>query len=340
LEPILARIKEKRSAILCPIIDVINDVTMAYHNGGGGQVYGIFTWSLFFKWDSLPQRIKNNMKNHIEPYPSPTMAGGLLAADRKFFFEIGGYDDGMEVWGGENLELSFRTWMCGGSLEFVPCSHIGHIFRSGHPYNMTGEKSKNDPNGRNSMRLAEVWMDDYKRLYYMYRNDQIGKDYGDVSSRREIRKRLNCHDFKWFLDNVYPENFVFDENVHSYGEIRNVQTSLCMDTLGKDDNGVFELGVYSCHGQGNQLFSLTNKDELRREVLCCYGINKEGSNIMMQKCTGNLNERWKHIKGDQIIHVDSGLCIDVTDVKNNEFPVLNKCDTNKRGQKWLFKNYV
>jgi polypeptide N-acetylgalactosaminyltransferase len=33
LEPILARIKEKRSAILCPTIDSIDDKTMEYHNG-------------------------------------------------------------------------------------------------------------------------------------------------------------------------------------------------------------------------------------------------------------------------------------------------------------------
>ncbi len=37
------------------------------------------------------------------------MPGGLFAADRKYFFEIGGYDPGMEIWGGENLELSFRV---------------------------------------------------------------------------------------------------------------------------------------------------------------------------------------------------------------------------------------
>ena len=35
LEPILARIKEKPSAILCPTIDSIDEKTMAYHPGGG-----------------------------------------------------------------------------------------------------------------------------------------------------------------------------------------------------------------------------------------------------------------------------------------------------------------
>lgn len=55
----------KPSAILCPMIDAINDETLFYSLNGGEAVGG-FTWSLHFTWHATFDREMKRRKNLAE----------------------------------------------------------------------------------------------------------------------------------------------------------------------------------------------------------------------------------------------------------------------------------
>ncbi|CAG0878994.1 unnamed protein product [Darwinula stevensoni] len=145
--------------VTIPIIDIIQPDTFKYVSSP--MVKGGFNWGLHYKWDNIPRSLLRKPEDFVRPIASPTMAGGLFAIQKDTFFQLGGYDPGMDIWGGENLELSFKIWMClpQGRLVIVPCSRVGHVFRGRRPY---GSPDGTDTMLKNSLRVAHVWMDEYK----------------------------------------------------------------------------------------------------------------------------------------------------------------------------------
>ncbi|MEQ2203074.1 Polypeptide N-acetylgalactosaminyltransferase 16, partial [Xenoophorus captivus] len=225
--------------VVSPIIDVISLDNFAYL-AASADLRGGFDWSLHFKWEQIPIEQKMARSDPTQPIRTPVIAGGIFVMDKSWFNHLGQYDTHMDIWGGENFELSFRVWMCGGSLEILPCSRVGHVFRKRHPYDF--------PEGnaltyiKNTRRAAEVWMDEYKQYYYSARPSAQGKAFGSIADRLTLRRKLNCKPFRWYMENVYPELRVPEQEAVS-SVLK--QGGLCLEALGRDI-----LGLAECRGAG------------------------------------------------------------------------------------------
>ncbi|XP_069186089.1 putative polypeptide N-acetylgalactosaminyltransferase 9 isoform X1 [Procambarus clarkii] len=335
LEPLLDSIARDPTTVVCPVIDVIADDTFAIRLSKPRDVQvGGFNWGLIFNWHAIPSKERARHQHPAEPVRSPTMAGGLFSINKAFFERLGTYDSGFDIWGGENLELSFKTWMCGGTLEIVPCSHVGHIFRKRSPYKW---RSGVNVLKRNSIRLAEVWLDEYKKYYYERIGYDLG-DFGDVSERKKLREGLGCKSFKWYLENVYPELFVPGDAVAS-GEVRNLGAggSTCLDSPARRANLHKAVGLYPCHKQGgNQYWMLSKEGEIRRDEAC---MDYAGTDVILYPCHGSKgNQYWEYNpETNRITHGSSKKCLAIT--QDRKKLVMEDCNLSESRQKWKFENY-
>uniref|UniRef100_A0A1A8I738 Polypeptide N-acetylgalactosaminyltransferase n=1 Tax=Nothobranchius kuhntae TaxID=321403 RepID=A0A1A8I738_NOTKU len=343
LEPLLARIAENYTAVVSPDITTIDLNTFEFIKPspfGQNHNRGNFDWALSFGWESLPDHEKQRRKDETYPIRTPAFAGGLFSISKDYFYHIGSYDEEMEIWGGENIEMSFRVWQCGGQLEIIPCSIVGHVFRTKSPHTF--------PKGtqviaRNQVRLAEVWMDEYKELFYR-RNQQaaqIAKDgaFGDISKRTDLRERLQCKNFSWYLNNVYPEVFMPDLNPVHFGSVKNVGRDSCLDA-GESNEGGKPLIMYPCHGLGgNQYFEYSTRHEIRHNIqkeLCLHGsdaaVSLEDCQYKGRNTFVGAEQKWG-LKDNQLLHlIGWDLCLSA----RHEHPSLTHCNPSDRYQQWTF----
>ncbi|ELU15389.1 hypothetical protein CAPTEDRAFT_73412, partial [Capitella teleta] len=224
LEPILAQLQEKPNSIIQPFVDGVDPDSLEY--SAPNILYrGGLTWDLRYVWIRLAEHIQEAAFRSGQPYWTPTLIGCALAMDKAYFKSIGSFDADQLIWGGENVELSLRTWMCGGSLVTLPCSRVGHVFRPTPykretPFHSTWQK--------NLIRTAEVWLGPYKKYFYsatsIFENRHVNlteTEWKSLEKRKSLRDKLQCKSFDWFLREVSPDLHPPPRNSMQYGEITN-----------------------------------------------------------------------------------------------------------------------
>ena len=100
LQPLLHRIAEDPSNVVCPVINAINADTFRYQfrsPSRGVTTVGGFNWNLIFTWHPVPAA--KRPLDPTSPVLTPTMAGGLFSINKRFFYQLGGYDPGFDIWG-------------------------------------------------------------------------------------------------------------------------------------------------------------------------------------------------------------------------------------------------
>ena len=195
--------------------------------------------------------------------------------------------------------------MCGGKLVIHPCSRVGHVFRKASPYTFPG--GTDQVLSKNKVRLAEVWMDEWKKFFTATVSSARVTNPGDLTKRKQLREQLRCHSFQWYLETIYPES-PFPLHYQHLGQVVHVETGLCLDTMGRKTTE--EAGAVGCHGKGGpQIWCYTDQHELRAEDVCLDAVGDDGL-VKLWTCHGmGGNQVWRVGEGGTIEHGQTGGCL-------------------------------
>ncbi|EGD74062.1 polypeptide N-acetylgalactosaminyltransferase 1 [Salpingoeca rosetta] len=307
LPPLLAHVTTHPADAISPVLDAIDPASLAIRRSPA-MIAG-FRWDMLFKWLSIPVQHRSAAAGGDGgggvAYPSPVLPG-VVAIRGTTLEHLGGFDQGLTYWGGDNLELSFKVWMCSGRAVIHPCSRVAHMFMPQHPYLFPDGVAASYT--RNILRIVEVWLDEYKPQFYGHRASHFtGVDFGDVSAQIALRSRLGCKPFSWYVQTVYPQLHVPEHHNLAWGELR--CGTVCLDTMGHGDGE--EVGTFGCHGLGgNQYWVLTAQGELMHGVLC---LAATPTGVSLAKCALDDNpppaQQWSYGPDKKLENKGTSLCL-------------------------------
>eukprot|EP00397_Hematodinium_sp_SG-2012_P027076 GEMP01028428.1.p1 GENE.GEMP01028428.1~~GEMP01028428.1.p1 ORF type:complete len:566 (+),score=91.42 GEMP01028428.1:128-1825(+) len=187
LAPILRHLNANYKRVVAPILLKLDPGS--WKNDQSAMSYKmLFNWDFDLKWFE-------DTSDEI-----PILSGGVFAITKEWWEESGGYDTGFEQYGMENLEISLRTWLCGGEIHLAKESKIGHLFQDAFSY-ANSELALMT----NKVRAIELWVDEeHKEPFYAKHVEfKDMKSHLDLSEMEAIKKKLNCQPFSFFVHHFY-----------------------------------------------------------------------------------------------------------------------------------------
>lgn len=203
-----------------------------------------------------------------------------------------------------------------------------------------------DFTSRNFKRIAEVWLDDYKEVFYQADPRKRDIDPGDLTKAKMIREKLQCKPFDYFLEEIAPEmytRYFYQKDYPGYfanGLIRSeLMTNLCLDTMGHYQR---KIGVYPCHKLDNKKEDLSNQYFILTWHKKLKNRGAEGclqNNLVTDWCRYEDNvsyQQWKYdVETKQVINI---YVKDIKCLKLNTDKTIDmvNCDAKDISQKWTF----
>ena len=356
LPPLLDPIMADPTTLTVPLVDRIEYSTFAYSSvyHPRSKPTGIWEWGLLYK--EMRNDDMEDVRDDKElsaPYHSPLHAGGLIAVNRDYFLSIGGYDPGLLVWGGEQYELSFKIWMCGGSIVWVPCSRVGHVYRAMVPYTfgklVHGVKG-GDVINTNLKRVVETWFDQEHKEYF-YTRQPLARylDHGDITT--QVQHRSTCHSFSWFMTNIapavyqdfprLPKNLFWGQIIYA-GDSEACWRPRCREPPCKIETST------DCFIIHDEVLRLNAEGQLGVGERCLTtGSLLQGSawglEVVIGVCPlGSVGGSWMYDEGERrmkyLVREDVSLCAEMRGM--GEVVVLAVCDMTDTRQEWVWQEYV
>lgn len=166
-------------------------------------------------------------------------------------------------------------------------------------------------------------------------------NFGDISDRLNLRERLQCKNFTWYLNTVYPEAFVPDFDPVKFGAIKNSGSQTCLD-VGENNQGGKAVIMYQCHNMGgNQYFEYTSHKELRHNIgkqLCLHAyfqpdvVKLEDCWLKGKGTYVGLDQEWVFTEENLLKNPNSGKCLKL----NGGQIQMDTCNAADLFQYWVF----